>query len=307
MKGEKSWLEVSVVIDESAIDSVSNLLFELGCKGVIFENDLEKRIKFGISNDSKGIVRTYFPNDSTFPKKLKAIKSYLNFLKTVWQNVKDPKIYVEEIPDEDWGESHREFFLPYHVTERIVVKPEFHEYIKKGGEIVITINPGLAFGIGTHATTKMCVEAIEFVLSTKKIKRHLDVGVGTGILILSSLSLGADFGVGVDIDPKACQIAKKNLYLNGFSKRGEIICGSIDSIKGNFDLVTANILLETILDMESQLVNVVCAHGHLAVSGILEEEVSKFEKSFIYKNLSLVYKKVVEEWVLFLFVKDGCS
>ena len=154
------------------------------------------------------------------------------------------------------------------VSDRIVIRPPWEKYRPTGSEIVIEINPALAFGTGHHESTRLCIGLIERLLENPDSKRVLDVGCGSGILSIVAAKLGVKRVVAFDIDKIAVKETKKNLRRNSISDAVKLVCGHIDSIKGKYDLIVANISVEELLNMRDELKSRLSEEGLVILSGI---------------------------------------
>jgi ribosomal protein L11 methyltransferase len=154
------------------------------------------------------------------------------------------------------------------VGKTVIIRPPWEEHVPEGNEVVIEINPSLAFGTGHHETTRLCIEAIEEISRTRDVKSMLDVGCGSGILSISALKLGVRGITGFDTDPIAIKESRKNAEKNGVLDKINFFCGYIQSAKGQYDLIVANVYVESILLMKEELRAKLSPGGRLIVSGI---------------------------------------
>jgi ribosomal protein L11 methyltransferase len=175
------------------------------------------------------------------------------------------------LDEEDWAESWKAHFEPQKIGRKIVVKPTWRNYRSAPGEIVLELDPGMAFGTGTHPTTALCIEMIEAYLN--KGDAFLDVGTGSGILMIAAAKLGAGIVCGVDQDEVAADIASKNLKLNGIeAQKFSVICGNlVEGIKNRYDFVAANILTDIVVELLSCILQVLKIGGTFVCSGIMQE------------------------------------
>ena len=155
-------------------------------------------------------LRTYFLQNGKEKRVLHALHRYLKSLRKIYPEIPHTQIKTASLPEQDWGENWKRFFKPVQVTSRFVVKPPWSKARLKRGQIPININPGMAFGTGTHATTKLCIRALEERLKRKGLS-VLDVGTGSGILSIVAAKLGAKEVWGIDIDGVAVEIARENV------------------------------------------------------------------------------------------------
>jgi len=260
------WIEISIHVYSVAHEGLSAFLFDLGCKGIVSE-------AFGDST-----LKAYLP----FRKDLEEIRSridlFLENLKEIFPEIRSFKLSLNRIEDQDWGLSWRRFFRPDRVTPRLMVIPAWEPVRDYNEGHVIRIDPGPAFGTGQHPTTRMCLEAME------KLRFHgswsmLDVGTGSGILAIYGAMLGAGRIAAIDIDPEAIRWAKKNIELNGLLEGIELSSRPLAEWVDGFSIITANLILGTILDLCLHFAHVLNPAGHIILSGILTDQVKEVEEA----------------------------
>ena len=199
--------------------------------------------------------------------------------------------------EEDWAESWKAFFWPQRITSRITVKPTWRDYKAEADEIVLEIDPGMAFGTGTHPTTALCIALIEKYLTAGAT--FLDVGTGSGILMVAAAKLGAGRLVGIDNDEIALGIADKNLQLNHVSQPCfELKAGNLaDGIDGRFDLIVANILSEAILKLLGTIGRHMSSTCVLICSGIYKDNCGDVLKKMQQQGLMVLEARHEDDWV----------
>ncbi len=190
------------------------------------------------------------------------------------------QIETTSIPEQDWSENWKRFFKPVQVTSRFVVKPPWSKIRLKKDQIPINIHPGMAFGTGTHATTKLCMKALERGLQRKGLS-VLDVGTGSGILSIAAAQLGAGEVWGLDIDGAAVENARENVKRNSVSDIVKIRKGRIGDIQKRFDVMVANIDLKSLKRMRWPLLHHLKSQGFLILSGILEGEGERLRQHYL--------------------------
>jgi ribosomal protein L11 methyltransferase len=176
--------------------------------------------------------------------------------------------------------------------------------LPNGAQSEIEINPGWAFGKGNHPTTKLCIKALEELFQTQKIETVLDVGCGSGVLSMVSATLGAQYIVGVDIDNAITLEANSNIEKNGFSSTIKVILGSIDDVPGQFELVVANILIDSIIAISEDLSEKAGPEGMILLSGIRDEQKIRAIEKFSELGYGLNNEYQEKEWVALVFVKQ---
>jgi ribosomal protein L11 methyltransferase len=233
-------------------------------------------------------VSAYFSKETDLNPVIGSLKNYLSFLKENLSEFSPGGITVEEVDRSSW-EVWRNQLKTVRAGKRVVIRPPWEGHIPKDGEVVIEINPSMAFGTGHHETTRLCIQALEEILESTHVKNVLDVGCGSGILAISAEKLGVKDVTALDIDPVAVREAKSNLERNSVSEKIKLLCGYIHSVRGRFDLILANITVEAILLMKKELRSRLDDKGLLLASGIptsrRDELVSGLEKEgFIIKT-----------------------
>jgi ribosomal protein L11 methyltransferase len=207
------------------------------------------------------------------------------------------RIVCRDIDETDWAESWKAYFWPQKIGRRIVIKPSWREYSPRPDDIIVEIDPGMAFGTGTHPTTCLCLQMIETYL--QKGVTFLDVGTGSGILMAAAAKLGAARVTGIDNDVLAAEIAGKNLLLNNIDpKKFEILAGDLaESVKEKFHFVAANILTEAIIRLLDQVRNILIAGGVFVCSGIIEENKDLILLKMKTLGFDILEAAVQEKWV----------
>jgi len=289
----KRWLVIELFIAKGFGEAVSNFLIEQGAKGI---EELDGDLKWER-------LRTYFPQDGKEKRVLHALHRYLKSLKKISPEIPRAQIKTASLPEQDWGENWKRFFKPVQVTSKFVVKPPWSKIRLKRGQIPIDITPGMAFGTGTHATTILCIQALEERLQKRGLS-VLDVGTGSGILSIIAAKLGAKEVWGVDIDGVAVENARENVEKNHVLGIVKIRKGSIGNLQKKFDVVVANIDLKSLRRMRRPLLNHLENQGFLILSGILEEEKERIRIHYLEIGLLRCIKETQEgEWVCLTFRK----
>jgi ribosomal protein L11 methyltransferase len=296
------WIEVKVVFDfkdsQLAVDLISDLFYDLDLKGVVIEGpEIEGSEDWGsdaVTYENDAVIG-YLPCDDTLRKKCKTIEEGLERLKN--QIGMTCRIFYAEVDEADWTESWKAYFRPVKITDQIVIKPTWRDYSSNNKEIIIEIDPGMAFGTGTHPTTRMCITLIEKYL--KKTDAFLDVGTGSGILMIAAAKLGAGKIWGTDNDAVAVDIARRNLILNRIPESEfNVITGDmIDKIAGRFDLVAANLTTKTILILLENIQKVLVRDGIVLCSGIIETDKNKIQGKMKHVGLNVIETLIDGDWI----------
>ena len=182
------------------------------------------------------------------------------------------------VNEEDWANNWKQYYHTQRIGKRIIVTPSWEEYTPAEGEVQMRLDPGMAFGTGTHDTTRLCLELLEEVVTPET--RILDVGTGSGILSVGGVLLGAPSALGVDIDPVAVKVANENAEINEVNGKTEFVCGDLtDKVHGKFEIVTANIVADVIIRLLSTVKNYLLKGGVLIVSGIIDTRADEVENA----------------------------
>ncbi|HBT88218.1 50S ribosomal protein L11 methyltransferase [Desulfobacter sp.] len=206
-------------------------------------------------------------------------------------------VLSESVDEKDWAHAWKAYFNVTRITGKIVVKPEWKDYTPAPGEVIINIDPGMAFGTGTHPTTSMCLALLEEHVQPGKTL--LDVGCGSGILMIGAAKLGAGAMTGIDVDPVAVDITQQNLEKNAIALDG-VTLGAVTLDKTpeiGYDLICANIIAQVIVSIMPDIATRLAPDGTAILSGIIEERVPDIYAALDAQNLRCVKKISQEEWV----------
>jgi ribosomal protein L11 methyltransferase len=289
----KRWVTITLLIPRVSEEAVSNFLMEQGATGI---EEIEEDLRWKK-------LRTYLLQDGKEKGALRRLRRYLKSLRNMDPEISNAKIEVTSIPEQDWGENWKRYFKPVQVTSRLVVKPPWSKIRLKKNQIPINIHPGMAFGTGTHATTKLCMRALEGGLRKKGLS-VLDVGTGSGILSIAAAQLGAGEVWGFDTDGVAVQDARENVKRNGVSQIVKIRKGRIGDIQKRFDVIVANIDLKNLKRMRWPLAHHLKRQGLLILSGILEGDGERIRQHYL-ETERFQWARITqeEEWVSFVLKK----
>ncbi|MEI6424769.1 MAG: 50S ribosomal protein L11 methyltransferase [Lentisphaerota bacterium] len=278
----EQWAEVSCEVPETMIEEMSAYLLELAPNGIITENlALDTFSLESVETSPTSTVTAYFKEDAALEANIARIRSYMLEVGPSFSgfSFKEPQIIF--IKEEDWSTSWKVHFKPARIGRRLVIKPTWEEFIAEGEDIILELDPGMAFGTGTHPTTRLCLEVLEkiyfhegiFARELKEIPAAvLDVGTGSGILSIAVAKFGTLKVTAIDIDPEAVLAAAENILLNGVGTSLQLSGTPLSLVEGRFDLVVANILAEALVVMAPELLKRVNQSGFLILSGILTEK-----------------------------------
>ena len=302
-----TWIEVRVITKSEALEPISGIFYSLDCKGVAIEDpeDILGREQGPLTWDfadinvleHKGkvaVVKAYFAEEDNIEDVLEYVNERLTELKEMGIDLGEAKVEHEKMHEEDWANTWKQYYKPSKVGEKIVVKPIWEEYEAKDGELDVDLDPGMAFGTGTHETTRMCIQALERYV--KEESTVFDVGCGSGILAIAAAKLGAKLAVGVDLDPVAVESSIENVGYNNLNNI-EILHGNlVEVIDGKADIVVANILAEIICILTDDVKRVLKDGGVFITSGIIHDRVDMICEKLEATGFEVVEKNRDGEW-----------
>lgn len=206
------------------------------------------------------------------------------------------------VKQENWAENWKQNFAPLHIGRRLLIRPTWEQDQPENDLIVVEIDPGMAFGTGSHGTTRLCLELIEnFMVGSDPPRRMLDVGTGSGILALAAAALGCPEVIAADIDEQACVVAGENVTKNNLDHSIRITNTPLELLPGCYDLVVANILAEENIRLRHAFIDHLEVGGHLILSGILREKEDLVRQGFALSQLNYLSTSYADEWVCLLF------
>ncbi len=288
---DKDWIEVAIVTSSEAVEAVSGILYNTEVKGVSIEDpeDIEFKKKHPgdwdyfdeslLTVKEGAIIKGYYKQNDKFDEYLRYIKDSINNLEQFGIDKGKGLITVCKVNEEDWENNWKKYYKPTKIGEKIVVKPIWEDYLTKDEEIVVELDPGMAFGTGTHETTRMCIKALEkYVKPESKV---FDIGTGSGILAISAAKLKAKEVIGVDLDPVAVKSASENVKYNDISNIKILEGNLMEVVKGKADIVIANIIADIIIFLTEGVKDFIVPGGRFISSGIIKERkddvISKLE------------------------------
>jgi ribosomal protein L11 methyltransferase len=293
------------------MDALGNFLTETGAQGVFQESPAPQHTIGDFPEPViEEILKAYFPQDIRSEKRIVAVQKYIDSLFEIFPDFEKPSFTTEIISDPNWGEQWKKYFKPLRVSNNIIVKPTWERYTPASRDIVIEIDPGMAFGTGQHASTRMCMEAIEdIIMKDRSIKawKVLDVGCGTGILGITAAKMGAQDVICVDIDKKAVEIAGENTAINNVGNSLRIFNKDATTINEPRNLIIANLTAKLLLKLRVHLTQLLLPEGYMIISGIIEQDAKNIEEQFSADPLT-TYKVITEkEWVCYVLRKKSAN
>ena len=291
------WIELSIETPPEYVEPLTEIFHRYGEGGVAVEQP-------GGFNPDEGetapvpdrvTVKAYLPDDHTTAHRRAQIDVGARLVAYM---APVSEIRERRVGAEEWQNGWREFFHVQRVGRRLVICPTWRDHAAQPDEVVIRLDPGMAFGTGHHPTTRMCLEAIERIV--KPGDRVLDLGCGSGILSIAAVKLGAERAVGLEIDPVAVSAGRKNISLNHAEGAVTLVRGTLPSPgapPGSFDLVAANISARVVIDMADRLAECAADGATLVVSGVLDERADEVVEALATVGVSVVERMVDGDWV----------
>lgn len=297
---KQTWLEVSFILPGEQAEVVAEILNRYAHQGVVIERDLENRKKNQVR------VFAYLLEDDTLEHNRQEIEKAIFYLDKI---LPVPAPTYREIHDEDWMAAWKKFYRPVEIGKRLIIMPAWFKEKSGQSRLPIRINPGMAFGTGTHPTTQLSLELLEKYVQPGM--EMIDVGCGSGILSIASILLGASHSIAVDISDAALQSTQENITLNNIHDKIETGKASVHEIlAGQFSatqapLVVANILLKILEELfDLGMGDLVCDHGSLLLSGILNDQVDEITEKARAKGFALLEQVTQGDWSGLAFRKE---
>ncbi|MHB0858548.1 MAG: 50S ribosomal protein L11 methyltransferase [Anaerolineae bacterium] len=295
MSKQQRWVEIGVEADRNAIDDLVGLLGRYCAGGAVVEDLPDRQPKLPAGTV---IVKGFLPEwDQETLRKLEIALLLLSRN----SGISEPRIRILE--PEDWAESWKVYFTPQRIGVHTVIVPTWHAYEAGPDDTIIHLDPGMAFGTGLHASTRLCLVAVERLLCPGM--RVLDVGTGSGILAIAAALQGASEVMAVDTDPIAVQVAQANTTLNGVEGIVRVERGTLGGdapadvprlAGGSYDLLLINILAEVIIDMASEVADALRPGGLLAASGIIRSKANEVAAALEAVGITVDERILEEDW-----------
>lgn len=304
---QEDWLEIRLTLPALTVDLVGQALMELGCAGItVAERTLDTfEPPDPDEGDVRPTIRAYFP-----PGDLEMLRHQVQAtLIELARLVPGLPLGLPEgrsLATEDWAHGWQQHFPPLRVGNRLLIRPSWSDEPPGDADVVLTLDPGRAFGTGTHATTALCLDVIaRLAAAPGPPRRVLDVGAGSGILAMAAAVLGAQEVIACEIDPEACQVAAENVAANSLQDLITVTTAPLEALPGRFDLVLANILAGENIRLAPHFLDHLAPGGHLALSGILIEQEPQVTEAFGRLPLTLVTIDRRDEWSCLLYRRHG--
>jgi ribosomal protein L11 methyltransferase len=308
---ESHWTEITIEVATKDIDlagSVANMVVPYGIYIEDYSALEEETMQIAhidlieeslLQRDrSKGIIHIYVNPEENPLEAVAYIEERLGVCGI------ENEIKISDCRVEDWQNNWKQYFKPMPIGEKLLIRPLWENEFDAQGRRVLNIEPGLAFGTGSHPTTKLCLETLENYVNESS--RVLDIGCGSGILSIASLLLGAESAFGVDIDSLAVKTAKQNALENGFDEpRFTVVQGDLsDKVSGKFNIVVANIVADIIIQFNTQVGDFLTDDGYYITGGIIESREGDVLASFEENGFRVLERRENNGWLVFVLAKN---
>ena len=305
------WCEISIQTSHEAVELIAEIFRDLGASGVVIEdpelvNDYITSGKWDytdipIANETEVVVeKAYLPVNGELEGRIQTLQQEIKALENRGVNTAPAVLTTAELQDEDWSDTWKQYFHTEKPGERVVIKPTWEEYAPQGDEVVIELDPGAAFGTGTHATTSMCIRQLEKLV--KPGMTVFDVGTGSGILSIISAKLGAKNIQAVDYDDSVLKIVEENLEQNNVQEIISVAQSDLmQNVHGKAELVIANIIADIIIRLFGQLDEHLEQGGTLLTSGIIEDRIEDVLAAAEKRGYGVVERLENKGWACITF------
>lgn len=309
------WCEISIQTSHEAVELIAEIFRDLGASGVIIEdpelvNDYITSGKWDytdipIAKETEVVVeKAYLPVNGELDGRIQTLQQEIKALESRGVNTAPAVLTTAELQDEDWSDTWKQYFHTEKPGERVVIKPTWEEYAPQGDEVVIELDPGAAFGTGTHATTSMCIRQLEKLV--KPGMTVFDVGTGSGILSIISAKLGAKNIQAVDYDDSVLKIVEENLEQNNVQDIISVAQSDLmQNVHGKAELVIANIIADIIIRLFDQLDEHLEQGGTLLTSGIIEDRIEDVLAAAEAHGYGVVERLENKDWACITFKRKA--
>ncbi|EPB3262065.1 TPA: 50S ribosomal protein L11 methyltransferase [Streptococcus pyogenes] len=306
----ETWQEVTVHVHRDAQEAVSHVLIETGSQGVAIADSADyigQKDRFGelypdVEQSDMIAITAYYPSSTNLADVIATINEQLAELASFGLQVGQVTVDSQELAEEDWADNWKKYYEPARITHDLTIVPSWTDYDASAGEKVIKLDPGMAFGTGTHPTTKMSLFALEQVL--RGGETVIDVGTGSGVLSIASSLLGAKTIYAYDLDDVAVRVAQENIDLNQGTDNIHVAAG--DLLKGvsqEADVIVANILADILVLLTDDAYRLVKKEGYLILSGIISEKLDMVLEAAFSAGFFLETHMIQGEWNALVFKK----
>ena len=302
-----NWVEVCIRTTDAAVEAISEILIRYGANGVAINDPCDIIIKDRemiiwdyldesvISTDKSVYIKAYYPDDEKVSQTIENIKKSVKNVKE-FLDVGNCSIELNNVSDRDWENEWKKYYKPLLIGQRILIKPSWEKVEVKKDEIVVELDPGMAFGTGTHESTRMCIELLE-----KNLKHGdslLDIGCGSGILSIVGAKLGCSKVLGIDIDSVAVKTSNENIEINNVQGIVSLKKATLEDIEVEpFDVVVANLVADIIINISERSMKFLNENGIFITSGIIRDRVDEVRNKLNLTGFKIIDEINMGEWV----------
>lgn len=308
-----NWTEVKIYTTTAGIDPLTGSMLDLGLQGFMIEDaqdfdeflhdttphwDYVDQAVMEKMKDCETCVTIYVADNPQGMEELMQVRQILARLKAQDPDGKYGRLELEmkDVDEEDWSNAWKKYYHPVQVGEHLVVCPSWEAYDRQPDDVVLTLNPGMAFGTGTHDTTRLCMELLEKYITPQDTV--LDVGCGSGILAITAALLGANKIIGCDIDEVAVKVAGENAALNGVQDRISFHQGDLTSqVEGSFQIICANIVADVIIRLSEDAGSYLAKDGIFITSGIIDTREQDVLNAVEQNGFQVIERRTSGGWV----------
>lgn len=308
-----NWIEINIFTSWEATEAIADILHNVGVTGVVIEDPQlwqkkKQQAQFDeiwdlevVADSDEVTVKGYLPEDELLTDRIEQVRSAVAKLPSFGLDLGRGEIKLNKVAEEDWATSWKAYFKPEHIG-KFVVKPTWEDYSPKAGELIIHLDPGMAFGTGTHETTSMCLDFLQRYV--KKEDLVYDVGTGSGILSIGAVLLGADRVWACDVDLVAVKVARDNAALNRQEKNIAVELGSLEKREEEADLIVSNIVANIIIKLAPNYAANLKPGGILITSGIISEREAEAAEALEKAGFTQLERKQEGDWVCLAWKKQ---
>ncbi len=305
------WYEVQVKTTTEAVEAVSNFLVDIGAQGVVIEDPNDAIYQEGFEGDwdlfdkdemefsYEGALLKGYLVGTNLEEKINSLRQRISLLSEFGLDPGEGEVTYAEVKDSDWANEWKKYFKPFRIGDHIVIKPTWETFDAKEDDLIIEIDPGSAFGSGTHETTGLCIELISEVVRADT--EVFDIGCGSGILGIAAAMLGAKHVTAVDLDDAAVIATKDNADQNGVGDKFTVKAGNlVDVVEGQADLVVANIIADIIILLAGQIRPYIKEGGQFICSGIILDKLDEVLVALEANGFEVVEVRKKKDWAAIL-------
>ncbi|GGP12590.1 50S ribosomal protein L11 methyltransferase [Oceanobacillus neutriphilus] len=303
------WSEITILTTNEAVEPISNILHETGASGLVIEDplDLERFEGEGFGEiveldpenyPDEGVrIKAYLPMNSFLGETVEEIKQAINQLLLYDIDLGKNQVTISEVHEEEWASAWKKYYKPVKISNRITITPTWEDYKPVStDELIIELDPGMAFGTGTHPTTVLSIQGLEAYIEPGD--KVIDVGCGSGVLSIASIKLGAESVQAFDLDEVAVHSTKLNVKLNHLQDKVTTKQNNLlDGVEGQVDVIVSNILAEIIVRFVREAYNNLRPGGHFITSGIIQKKKQSVRDQLVEAGFDIISVSEMEDWV----------